>query len=103
MSNPLQASPSFEVRCENCDVTFPVGTKQCIHCGGRIGRPFVFGRGSEAAADELPDFDPLDERAMEQAEEAEDPQRGRGLRFGVTALWLIAALLSALVRACQDG
>jgi len=25
----------FEVRCSNCDVSFAVGTKKCIHCGGR--------------------------------------------------------------------
>jgi len=29
------ASP-FEVRCHRCNVTFPIGTRQCIHCGGRI-------------------------------------------------------------------
>lgn len=27
---------TFEVRCERCNVSFPVGTRQCIHCGGRI-------------------------------------------------------------------
>ncbi len=25
----------YEVRCARCDVSFPVGTKKCIHCGGR--------------------------------------------------------------------
>ncbi len=30
-------SRSFEVRCARCDVTFPVGTKRCIHCGVPIG------------------------------------------------------------------
>ena len=29
--------PDFEVRCLNCDVSFPVGTKRCLHCGGRVG------------------------------------------------------------------
>ncbi len=28
-----QGSP-YEVRCPRCDVSFPVGTRRCIHCGG---------------------------------------------------------------------
>jgi hypothetical protein len=27
----------FEVYCPRCRVTFPVGAKRCIHCGGRVG------------------------------------------------------------------
>lgn len=27
---------AFEVRCKRCDVTFPVETRTCMHCGGRI-------------------------------------------------------------------
>ncbi len=29
----------YEVRCARCDVSFPVGTKDCIHCGGPTGPP----------------------------------------------------------------
>ena len=28
----------YEVLCHHCNVTFPVGTKRCVHCGGRLGR-----------------------------------------------------------------
>ena len=28
----------YEVYCPSCRVTFPVGTRQCIHCGARVGR-----------------------------------------------------------------
>jgi len=28
----------FEVFCPHCDVTFPVGTRKCIHCGGKTAR-----------------------------------------------------------------
>lgn len=24
----------YEVRCPRCDVSFPVGTRRCVHCGG---------------------------------------------------------------------
>ena len=36
-----KASP-YEVRCLNCDVSFPIGTKVCIHCGGRITEQGAF-------------------------------------------------------------
>lgn len=25
---------AFEVRCRRCEVSFPVGTRKCLHCGG---------------------------------------------------------------------
>jgi hypothetical protein len=25
---------AYEVRCPRCDVSFPVGTRTCMHCGG---------------------------------------------------------------------
>ena len=28
------ASSPYEVRCPNCDVSFPIETRNCIHCGG---------------------------------------------------------------------
>ena len=34
--------PAYEVRCAQCDVSFPVGTKVCIHCGGRTGKSSQF-------------------------------------------------------------
>ena len=27
---------SFQVYCDRCNVTAPVGTRRCIHCGGRL-------------------------------------------------------------------
>ena len=29
----------FEVYCAHCKVTFPIGTRQCLHCGGRVISP----------------------------------------------------------------
>lgn len=34
ISRRRHASP-YEVRCPRCDVSFPVETKTCLHCGGR--------------------------------------------------------------------
>ena len=33
-----KASP-YEVRCLRCDVSFPVGTRTCLHCGGPTEKP----------------------------------------------------------------
>ena len=27
----------YEVRCPRCDVSYPVETRKCVHCGGRTG------------------------------------------------------------------
>lgn len=35
-SRPKKPSP-YEVRCPRCDVSFPVGTRTCLHCGGPTG------------------------------------------------------------------
>ncbi|MFP6655183.1 MAG: hypothetical protein VCB25_06120 [Myxococcota bacterium] len=35
-----KASP-YEVRCFRCDVSFPVETRICMHCGGAIARAHV--------------------------------------------------------------
>ncbi len=29
----------FEVYCANCKVTFPIGTRKCLHCGARVLPP----------------------------------------------------------------
>ena len=30
-------TPPFEVRCAACQCSFAAGTKQCVHCGARLG------------------------------------------------------------------
>ncbi len=35
--SPRGKSSPYEVRCPRCDVSFPVETKTCIHCGGPTG------------------------------------------------------------------
>jgi len=36
------AGPVYEVRCPQCNVSFPVETKHCFHCGGATGRSSAF-------------------------------------------------------------
>ncbi len=36
----MDSTPSaYEVRCARCEVSFPVETRRCLHCGGPTGRP----------------------------------------------------------------
>lgn len=37
MQENLAQTP-YEVACPDCRVTFPIGTRQCVHCGGPIAR-----------------------------------------------------------------
>ena len=88
-SQPL--SELYEVRCYHCNCSFAPGTKQCIHCGQRLGiqSPLELalgaarGRGGSADA---------------QREELQAPG------FARIALWVASAGLAlglSLLRTCE--
>jgi hypothetical protein len=79
----------FEVYCFHCRVTFPIGTRRCIHCGQPIGAP----PGAQPANPLLP--------ADEAAEMPELPSVAR--RFGGLSLWVLLALGAMLSRMCGGG
>jgi hypothetical protein len=82
----------FEVRCERCRVTFPVGTRRCIHCGGPTGgAPGKFALRLESAAGE-----------PGQAELEPDFELGRRrLVSPLTLVWVALIVAGYLVRACS--
>lgn len=80
----------FEVFCRRCQVSFPVGTRRCLHCGGRVDR--------ERFAPP-PGASEQEEQFMEEFGEAEMP-RGRFLS-PFTVIWLLLAVAGALYRQCQ--
>ena len=86
------APAPFEVHCERCRVTFPVGTRRCIHCGSPTSRaPRQHGlrvgpaHESEAEGPETP-----------------DPELARR-RFvsPLTLMWIALIAAGYLVRACS--
>ncbi len=87
MREATPANP-YEVTCTHCRVTFPVGTRTCVHCGQRIGRavgmaPTLMGRG------------PFEEELPEEAP-------ARSLAFSPTTfVWLLAAVATVVYRSCQ--
>jgi len=79
----------FEVFCYDCRVTFPVGTRRCIHCGRPISRR---GRHAPEGA-ERPEI--LVEEGM--------PEVSIGRRLGGISLWVLLAVGAALARMCNGG
>ncbi|MGI9431655.1 MAG: hypothetical protein ACR2PQ_05550 [Myxococcota bacterium] len=81
---------AYEVRCHRCDCSFAPGTKRCLHCGERIGRPVqIVG---------LPGLDERDEDG--ESETMGSPTFLRGAMWALTA---IVAMIMTALRACQGG
>lgn len=80
---------AFEVYCDRCRVTFPVGTRRCMHCGG----PTTGSRARRPPGRE-PEPEPL-----EAEPEAEiGPRR---LVSPLTLVWIVLIAVGYLVRACS--
>jgi hypothetical protein len=91
---PVQAirpGAPFEVYCDRCRVTFPLGTRRCIHCGGPTGSsprrlPSPFGAASGA----------------EEIEAELDPTLARRrLLSPLTLVWIVLIVGGYLIRACS--
>lgn len=98
----------FEVRCDDCDVTYPAETKRCMYCGGRPGHRPLFAR--EVADDPLDDIGPssdslrLDDLLRRAdapigEQEVEQPRRSIFRLFGNLS-WVILFAALTLYRAC---
>jgi hypothetical protein len=85
---PTQGSSfPYEVYCNHCNVTFPAGTRRCLHCGGRLSRE----RGMAGAVPPQP-------LELEHVEEEEVSRRSP---FSpVVLLWLVVFVVGTIYRAC---
>jgi len=81
----------YEVYCTRCRVSFPVGTRVCMHCGQPIGRAAAAAAAAAALQrSAAPDEDALEELPM------------RSLKFSpLTLAWLVAGVATVAYRACQ--
>ena len=80
----------FEVYCDRCRVTFPLGTRRCIHCGG----PTSAARGRPGLR-----LEPTDEAAAAEAEPP--PELGPRRVFSpVTLVWVALIAAGYLYRSC---
>ena len=110
------SSTDYEVRCSSCDVSFPVGQKRCIHCGGVLGSRGVKELGFTPAEGFKPSGIGYDSQEDTEAlgpvsgsssvtEEASEAPVGRFgfLRGGMTLIWIVLAGLYSILRACGEG
>lgn len=85
-----QSNP-YEVYCHRCSVTFPVGQRHCLHCGGRLSNERL-----EPGEYAIP-FEP------ETVESAEDVS-GRRLPFSPLAIvWAVLLIGGSIYRGCAGG
>lgn len=110
----------YEVRCSRCDVSFPVETRRCIHCGGPTvasdsapvgvdpGSSFPWSRPQpdsstaptrEAAAPVGVGPGP----ASELPEEAPPSVASSLLRTFGSLFWVIALVGFSILRSCSEG
>jgi hypothetical protein len=107
----------YEVRCPRCDVSFPTGTRKCLHCGGATGpsrgprgRTGLRERAPSSVADGSPDpkrFELAEVRPAEPIdadEEAAPPRRASALLRGIaTVVWIAIAIGISLARSCEGN
>jgi hypothetical protein len=90
--------PRVEVYCNRCRVSFPVGRRRCLHCGGRLDTER---RWTEQTP--LPpelEFEPQPEVHFEDLGEDEMPRRSG---FSpLTLVWIALLLAGYLYRACAS-
>jgi hypothetical protein len=86
MRGPTPINP-YEVYCTHCSVSFPVGTRVCLHCGQPIGRSAASAAALQRSA--APDEDALEDFPM------------RSPKFSpLTLAWLVAGVATVAYRAC---
>jgi len=103
------AADPFEVRCHRCDVSFPVETRVCMHCGGRIDssdrssllESIVEVDPDMAGRDPTP-IDVMSDPVDPDVDESQEPTSvGRSLLRSLGGfVWVIVLIGFTLVRSC---
>ena len=84
----------YEVYCYRCNVTAPVGTRRCLHCGGPLSREEPSPRRAALAALVGADID-----QTEEVVEETDPSVGSVLPK--IAVWVLLLIGGFLYRFCN--
>jgi hypothetical protein len=92
METRIGPQTPFEVYCYECRVTFPVGTRTCVHCG----RPIGAGPLSRGPV-------PIQPTGTGGPEEVELPGQISARKLGGMSLWVLLAIGAALSRFCAGG
>ncbi len=90
----------FEVYCLRCGVSFPAGTRTCIHCGNRTVR--------ERPVKQAVRISPVPGGAvpgdeMDEEFDVEDEIRRRSRFSPVALMWVVLLIIGTIYRACAGG
>lgn len=103
----------YEVRCPSCDVSFPIETKRCVHCGSKTapsqmgpGRYAVGGGAPSNAEGESPAWTMVspetDVFAGGVVDEEDETPRRTLVRSAGTLIWVAMLIGFSLLRACSE-
>ena len=94
----------YEAWCPRCRVTHPPGTRRCLHCGGGVSpvRPAAgeFASGSVVRPGSATPW-PIE--AAEDEAPSEPARAARPMKIGMAAVWVVLAIVTAILRACTEG
>jgi hypothetical protein len=93
MKTPGPQNP-YEVYCYQCNVTAPVGTRRCLHCGGSLSRGAQNPRRAALAALVGAEFGEADE-------EGEETPPSTASLLPKIALWILLLFGGFLYRFCN--
>lgn len=88
MAKAQASQAPYEVYCNRCRVTHPVGSKRCLHCGGPL---------TPHRSGQLLEVPPTAEEVVEE----EMP--GRSGFSPLTLIWVVLLIAGYLYRACAGG
>jgi len=85
---------AYEVYCHQCNVTAPVGTRRCIHCGGLLSRGEQDPRRAALAA-------LVGAQVSERDEDVAEPTPSLGSVAPKLILWAVLLIGGFLYRVCH--
>jgi len=92
----------YEVYCFQCNVSAPVGTRRCVHCGGRLSGPQDPRRSTLAGLLEPESLAGLLEPESSEAEEdGEELATSIGSAAPKIVLWIVLLIGGFLYRYCN--
>ena len=82
---------AYEVYCYPCQVTAPVGSRRCLHCGGRLSK--------QRTQPAVMTTKPLEE-SIKENDVPDELQQRSGTNLPMTAVWILLLVGGSLYRLC---
>ncbi len=113
----MRVASKYELCCPVCNVSYPLGQKRCVHCGGRTAKKYVeMPDARPEFTDGLGEIEPEPEPAVafggegremvflpREANDEVDAPRGGWIRRLGGLTWIILFVVLTAVRMCSEG